>query len=81
MTRNPSHTLDFENALCRNLLPLRNGLGGHSSKRFSEGSRAASGVFGFFATVFHTPIESISFIDAQAFLSVMESVSFDIVGP
>ena len=81
MTRNSSDALDFEHTLCRNLLPLRNGLGGHSSKRFSKGSRAASGVFGFFANVFHARYESISFIASQAFLSVMESVSFGNVAP
>lgn len=79
MTRNPSDPLNVEDALGRNLLPLGDGLGGHAPERLGKGGGAASSIFRDFTDVFHGPYESISFTGAQAFLSVNESESFDIV--
>lgn len=75
MTRNPGDALDVKHTLGRNFLPLGHGLGSDAPKSLREGSRAAYSFFGFFADVFHVPIESISFIKKQASLSVKAHLS------
>lgn len=70
MPRNPGDALDFKHTLGRNFLPLGYGLGSDTPKSLREGSWAAYRVFGFFADVFHTRYESISFTKAQASLSM-----------
>lgn len=75
MPRNSGQTLNVQNTLGGNLLPLRNCLRRHRADGFGEGGRATSFLFCKFTCVFHNRIESITYITMQASLSVKVALS------
>lgn len=78
MTRNASDPFDIKDALCRDLLPLRDGLRRDLLlKSLGQGRAAINDTFGpaqrfklDLVNFAHTHIESIAYSKVQAFLSV-----------
>lgn len=74
MTRNSGDPLDVENPFSWYFFPLRNGLGSYAPNGFREGGRATGYFFCEVTCFFHMPIESITFRQKQAHLSVKVTI-------
>jgi hypothetical protein len=75
MPRNASDLLDSNDPAGRNALPLRNCLRCQAAELLGEGRWTARLLFRFFALFKHAAIESISFTELQALLSMKGRLS------